>query len=113
MALHAADVSNPSKPMHIYKRWADHIKDEFYLQGDKERELMLPVSVGYDRRNPIPIEKIQAGFIIGIVRPLFAAMSQLPDAHLDHCVAQLDENLAHWQREIERNQPKPPAVDIS
>lgn len=109
MALHAADVSNPAKLMPICKRWAGLIKDEFYLQGDKERELMLPVSVGYDRRNPIPVEKLQAGFIIGIVRPLFSAMSQLPNAHLDHCVAQLDENLSHWQREIERNQPKPPA----
>ncbi|POM72286.1 3'5'-cyclic nucleotide phosphodiesterase domain containing hypothetical protein [Phytophthora palmivora] len=109
MALHAADVSNPTKSLRTYLIWAERIKQEFYQQGDKERELMLPVSVGYDREQPIPLEKMQAGFIIGIVRPLFLSLSLLPTARLGHCMAQLDANLTHWQNEINRNQsPSPP-----
>jgi len=100
MALHAADVSNPAKPMRFYAVWADRIMNEFYLQGDRERELGLPLSVGYDRENPIAMEKMQAGFIIGIVRPLFSAICQLPNAQLDHCLHQLHENLTVWQNQI-------------
>lgn len=103
MALHAADVSNPTKSLHTYLNWTERIKQEFYQQGDKERELLLPVSIGYDREQPIPLEKMQAGFIIGIVRPLFLTLSNLPSARLDHCMAQLDANLMHWQDEINRN----------
>lgn len=105
MALHAADVSNPTKALRTYLIWAERIQHEFYQQGDKERELLLPVSIGYDREQPIPLEKMQAGFIIGIVRPLFLSLSHLPSARLDHCMAQLDANLAHWQAEINRNLP--------
>uniref|UniRef100_M4BXW4 PDEase domain-containing protein n=1 Tax=Hyaloperonospora arabidopsidis (strain Emoy2) TaxID=559515 RepID=M4BXW4_HYAAE len=104
MALHTADVSNPTKPLHIYLVWADRIKQEFYQQGDKERELLLPVSIGYDRKQPIPLEKMQAGFIIGIVRPLILSLSLLPSARLHHCVEQLDANLGHWQRQIYETQ---------
>ncbi|CAH0480167.1 unnamed protein product [Peronospora belbahrii] len=104
MALHTADVSNPTKSLRIYLAWAERIKQEFYQQGDKERELLLPVSIGYDREQPIPLEKMQAGFIIGIVRPLFLSLSLLPSARLGHCMAQLDANLSHWQDEMSRNQ---------
>ena len=102
MCLHAADVSNPAKPLAYYRRWTDKIMLEFYLQGDRERELHLPVSAGCDRGHPIPLEKMQAGFIIGVVRPLFHVLGQLPGVDLGHCVRQLDDNLAHWQQEIQR-----------
>lgn len=105
MALHTADVSNPAKSFDLYKVWMDRIREEFYHQGDKERELELPISIGTDRHNPIPREKLQAGFIIGIVRPLFQTMSQVPNAQLSHCMDQLDANLVYWQDEIRRNQP--------
>ncbi|GLD98112.1 hypothetical protein PINS_up006809 [Pythium insidiosum] len=104
MALHAADVSNPAKPLASYFVWAERILNEFYQQGDRERQLGLPVSIGCDRENPLPLEKMQAGFILGIVRPLFGALSQVPHAQLGHCVRQLDENLTHWQRELDRRQ---------
>lgn len=104
MALHAADVSNPAKSLDMCKVWAERITQEFYQQGDKERELQLPLSFGYDRENPIPLEKMQAGFIIGIVRPLFNAICQLPKVELSHCMHHLDENLHHWQSELARNQ---------
>jgi cAMP-specific phosphodiesterase 4 len=104
MALHAADVSNPAKSQEQCCVWAERILVEFYQQGDKERELELPVSIGYDRENPIPLEKMQAGFILGIVRPLFTVFCRLPGAQLGHCLTQLDENLAYWQSEISRSQ---------
>ncbi|KAI9918803.1 hypothetical protein PsorP6_011693 [Peronosclerospora sorghi] len=70
-ALHTSDVSNTTKPLRIYLVLAERIKQEFYQKGDKERELLLPANKGYDREQHIALEKLQACFMIDIVRPLF------------------------------------------
>ena len=36
MALHAADICNPAKPVPIATTWARRSMDEFFKQGDKE-----------------------------------------------------------------------------
>lgn len=36
--LHAADVSNPVKPFRLYEEWAGRVLNEFWNQGDSERE---------------------------------------------------------------------------
>jgi len=79
---------------------------EFYVQGDKEREIGVQVSFGCDRENPIPEEKMQAGFIIGIVRPVFIALSRIPKVSLAHCIDQLDRNLKVWQDIIQESEAK-------
>lgn len=35
--VHCADLSNPTKPLSLYKRWVDLLMEEFFQQGDKER----------------------------------------------------------------------------
>ena len=47
--IHCADISNPTKPLHIYDRWTDRITEEFWRQGDKERDLGLEISPMCDR----------------------------------------------------------------
>lgn len=39
--LHAADISNPFKPYEIYEKWTHRVLDEFFNQGDQERELTI------------------------------------------------------------------------
>ena len=68
----------PAKPFHLYKQWTDRILVEFYTQGDKERELGLPVGPLNDRENPIPEDKFQIGFISAIVLPLYTALQRVP-----------------------------------
>ena len=97
IALHAADVSNPAKPFDLYCEWTRRIMREFYDQGDLERANGIAISVGFDRTQPIAEEKMQAGFIIGIVRPVYKALAKLPKVSLGQCIKQLDANLAHWQ----------------
>lgn len=48
--LHAADLSNPTRPQEHYSRWVERIMSEFFLQGDTERELGIDVSPMCDRR---------------------------------------------------------------
>lgn len=56
--LHCADLSNPTKPLHLYKKWVEGIMEEFYQQGDKERDLGLDISPMCDRYNST-VEKSQ------------------------------------------------------
>lgn len=50
LLLHAADVSNPAKPLAVQEKWAHKVMQEFFQQGDRELELGLPISPGFDRR---------------------------------------------------------------
>ena len=58
--VHCADLSNPAKPMHIYSQWVDRIMEEFFVQGDKEKEEGMDISPMCDRNNST-IEKSQVG----------------------------------------------------
>ncbi|VEL22792.1 unnamed protein product [Protopolystoma xenopodis] len=47
--VHAADLSNPAKPLNLYKQWVSLIAEEFFRQGDRERELGIEISPMCDR----------------------------------------------------------------
>ncbi|XP_055885166.1 cAMP-specific 3',5'-cyclic phosphodiesterase 4C-like isoform X5 [Biomphalaria glabrata] len=79
--VHCADLSNPTKPLEIYKTWVDRVMAEFFKQGDQERLLGLDISPMCDRHTAT-IEKSQVGFIDYIVHPLWETWADLvyPDA---------------------------------
>lgn len=49
ICLHSADVSVPSRPFEVVKEWTYLLFDEFFMQGDLEKEKNLPVSMLCDR----------------------------------------------------------------
>ena len=71
--VHCSDLSNPTKPLHLYEQWIERIMEEFFRQGDLEREQGLDISPMCDRTTA-NIEKSQvsiAGFaVFRNVRPL-------------------------------------------
>jgi hypothetical protein len=101
-ALHMADISNPVKPWDVYQQWLSRVMEEFYHQGDHERELELPMTFGFDRTNPIPQSKFQLGFIRVIVSPLYTTYSRLPGVALDHCLDSMGDNIAKWTLQAEQ-----------
>jgi len=66
--VHFADISNPAKPILIAKKWAERVMTEFFNQGDRERDLGLPVTPMMDRKVSL-IEKVQSGFLNFVVLP--------------------------------------------
>ena len=56
--IHAADLSNPTKPLELYKSWVDLISQEFFSQGDREREIGMDISPMCDKYNAT-LEKTQ------------------------------------------------------
>lgn len=78
LLLHCADISHPSKKWSLHERWTNLLVEEFFAQGDKEKELGLPFSPLCDRTNT-PIAQSQIGFINFIVEPSLAVMGDMID----------------------------------
>ena len=66
LLVHSADISNPTKKFNTYYKWAKLVMEEFYFQGDKEKELGLKCSCD---RNVVTLYKSQLGFIDYVVNP--------------------------------------------
>ncbi|XP_021964650.1 cAMP-specific 3',5'-cyclic phosphodiesterase isoform X2 [Folsomia candida] len=94
--VHCADLSNPTKPLDLYRKWVDRIMEEFFLQGDKEREQGLDISAMCDRHNP-SIEKSQVGFIDFIVHPLWETWADLVHPDAQDILDMLEENRDFYQ----------------
>lgn len=96
MAVKMADISNCGRPEHLYLRWSSKISDEFYMQGDRERNLGMPCSPFMDRTQPA-MAKGQIAFMNYIVVPLFECISELvEDMHFS--VDHTENNKAYWTR---------------
>ena len=94
MALKVADISNCGRPENLYRKWCDQISDEFYLQGDRERNCGFPVSPFMDRYSA-NVPKGQTAFMNYIVVPLFECISEyLPEMHFT--VDFTENNKAYW-----------------
>jgi 3'5'-cyclic nucleotide phosphodiesterase len=63
--MHSADISNTTKPRHLYLNWTQRIMDEFFLQGDKEKQLGLAISPLCDRQTVvISSSQVATSFLI-------------------------------------------------
>lgn len=60
--VHCADLSNPTKPLQLYRQWTDRIMEEFFSQGDRERERGMEISPMCDKHNA-SVEKNQVAHI--------------------------------------------------
>eukprot|EP00397_Hematodinium_sp_SG-2012_P003774 GEMP01003782.1.p1 GENE.GEMP01003782.1~~GEMP01003782.1.p1 ORF type:complete len:1012 (+),score=152.37 GEMP01003782.1:411-3446(+) len=94
MFLHTADVANPCKSWPVCRAWAELILEEFFQQGDKEKELGLPVQMLNDR-NKVNRPNSQLGFIEFIVCPLIVACVRL-FPYLHELGDNLEGNVNQW-----------------
>jgi cAMP-specific phosphodiesterase 4 len=71
--IHTSDLSNPAKIPQVYEKWSDLIFQEFFNQGDLEKQNGMPISMLCDRTT-VKINKSQMGFINFVVIPQFEMM---------------------------------------
>merc|ERR1712217_131200 len=108
--LHLADVSNSSKPFDVCRSWAWRVLDEFFAQGDDEKEMGIPVGMLNDR-DKVNKPSSQHGFINFLVAPLLQSTCRLFPPLKDLYV-QMASNLEEW-RNIWVAEVQPSAEDIS
>uniref|UniRef100_V9KHD5 Phosphodiesterase n=1 Tax=Callorhinchus milii TaxID=7868 RepID=V9KHD5_CALMI len=108
--VHCADLSNPTKSLELYRQWTDRIMDEFFHQGDKERERGMEISPMCDKHTA-SVEKSQVGFIDYIVHPLWETWADLVHPDAQDILDTLEDN-RDWYQSMLPQSPSPPAEDL-
>jgi hypothetical protein len=84
MFVHAADVSNPAKEWTSCKSWSFLIMDEFWAQGDRERDMVSSTRKAYfcyhvpDPPPPPPPSPFLLLLLLPWTPPLFRAFRWPP-----------------------------------
>ncbi|XP_076151549.1 3',5'-cyclic-AMP phosphodiesterase 4C isoform X4 [Alosa pseudoharengus] len=103
--VHCADLSNPTKPLELYRQWTDRIMVEFFTQGDRERDKGMEISPMCDKHNA-SIEKSQVGFIDYIVHPLWETWADLVHPDAQEILDTLEDN-REWYQSMILHSPSP------
>ncbi|XP_074206512.1 3',5'-cyclic-AMP phosphodiesterase 4C isoform X2 [Camelus bactrianus] len=97
--VHCADLSNPTKPLPLYRQWTNRIMAEFFQQGDRERESGLDISPMCDKHTA-SVEKSQVGFIDYIAHPLWETWADLVHPDAQDLLDTLEDNREWYQSKI-------------
>jgi len=116
--LHAADVSNPTKPQQMMLGWTGRLLQEFWAQGDEEKCLGYPISPLCDRETGVnTVPKGQLGFVNFVIQPFFKLIARvLPET--SEAMDELAKNVEFWKGKdtegatFEQIFGKPPAKAI-
>jgi len=96
ICMHAADISNPTRAFEIAKAWGERVVAEFYLQGDKEKEKNLPISMGCNRETG-NLAAAQIGFMNGIAKPYVEKIVEI-FPKLQPMLDNLENGYREWQK---------------
>ncbi|PWA21233.1 hypothetical protein CCH79_00009437 [Gambusia affinis] len=107
--VHCADLSNPTKSLELYRQWTDRIMEEFFHQGDRERERGMEISPMCDKHTA-SVEKSQVGFIDYIVHPLWETWADLVHPDAQDILDTLEDN-RNWYQSMIPQSPSPPFYD--
>lgn len=91
--LHSADVSNPCREWLVTHAWAHQVMDEFFLQGDQEKMLGIPVQFDRDK---IDRPNLQIGFVEFMIVPFYVAQIRLWPKLCEYG-DNLGNNIAQWE----------------
>ena len=97
MGLKCADIGHSAKSFELHEKWTNLVCEEFFRQGDVEKEKGQAISMYCDRLTT-DIAKSQAGFIKNICLPLYELWAVYLDSEtvFETCMKQLDVNFKHW-----------------
>eukprot|EP00753_Platysulcus_tardus_P006115 PLAT13992.1.p1 GENE.PLAT13992.1~~PLAT13992.1.p1 ORF type:complete len:614 (-),score=256.88 PLAT13992.1:78-1889(-) len=94
--IKAADIAHSAKVQELHVQWSERITKEMTSQGDRERELGLPVAPHMNRET-LHVCRGQVGFISFLVRPLFVLFGEYMQVRT--WVDNIDSNVAFWKDE--------------
>ncbi|KAM3186030.1 hypothetical protein ACTXT7_005211 [Hymenolepis weldensis] len=90
LLVHCADIAHPAKSWNLHKEWSVMLSEEFFRQGDREKELGMPISPLCDR-NTVVLPQSQIGFIDFIVEPIFVVLGDMLDKMMENATSSKEE----------------------
>ena len=94
--IHMADLGHNCKKFEISFSWVKLLCEEFWDQGDKEKEKGLAISFMCDRNN-VDIPTSQIGFIKGFIIPSFDSLVEM-FPKLQFTTENAENNVKHWTK---------------
>ncbi|XP_046859898.1 calcium/calmodulin-dependent 3',5'-cyclic nucleotide phosphodiesterase 1A-like isoform X2 [Xenia sp. Carnegie-2017] len=110
--LHCADIGHPAKEWSVHKKWADRVMEEFFEQGDIEKNLGLPLSPLCDRKTTV-IPESQVSFINIILAPSLDLCGDVLDRLRQFRGMKLSESNRTLSNKIQEDSLKKPMPDNS
>ena len=104
MIIHGSDISNPAKP----SLWTKRVYDEFFIQGDLEKEKGLTVSMFCDREST-NVNKAMIGFINFVVLPSIIILVNLVkevEIYKDYCKFNLKKHQIAFKNDEKKERAK-------
>ncbi|KAK9812325.1 hypothetical protein WJX73_002529 [Symbiochloris irregularis] len=77
IALKAADIGHLALPRALHCTWVERLQNEFFAQGDREREAGLAISPLMDRNKSGTVASSQVGFFDVVALPLLRAIATI------------------------------------
>lgn len=93
--IKCADVSNPCRPLDIYKEWVNRIAAEYFEQTDEEKAKNLPVVMPIFDRSNCNVPKAQISFIEYFITDMFEAWDDFID--IPEVTSNLQANTVYWR----------------
>jgi hypothetical protein len=93
------DTSHSCRKFEVTFNWSTRLMEEFWHQGDVEKELNIPVSFLCDRVDAY-VGKGQVGFIQFIITPGVTSLVTMCPS-LDFLMVNLKDNIKKWQEYID------------
>lgn len=96
MLLKVSDISNVSRPFEIADKWCDVLNEEFFRQGDLEKELGIGLTSPLNDREHPDKPKSQIGFYNFICLPLYSVVARtFPELQVN--ADSVKNNLESWK----------------
>ena len=100
--IHIGDLSHSSKKFEITYKWSFLLSEEFWRQGDEEKEKGFSINFLFERSNT-DVPRNQVGFMKGIIIPSFEILVEfLPQ--LNYYWEQVNINLEKGSELADKNQ---------
>ncbi|OII74199.1 cGMP phosphodiesterase a4 [Cryptosporidium ubiquitum] len=95
--LKAADIGHGALKWNQHYKWCRSVVEEFFLQGDEEKALSLPISPICDREST-DVPKSQVGFLNFVCLPLFQELCYVDvEGDVRRCIDRILENINNWE----------------
>ena len=102
--IHTADLAHNTKKFEISLKWVELLTQEFWKQGDVEKEKKLNISFLCDR-NDFDVPQSQVGFIRGFILTTFDILVTMFPS-LEFTLDNANNNIKEWQNLVDQKRKR-------
>ena len=101
--MQVADVGHMAAHFEAHAEWSQRLEDEFFNQGDRERDLNIEISPLMDREKPgVTDPNNQLTFANIIVIPMMEAWEKAAGFSGSNLLKEVNKNQGMWQKTRDR-----------